>query len=147
MAGEKGNFNSIGFLEMIFQAVQTASYVGLVRNDTSPITTLYVSLHTGDPTASGNQSSNEAAYTGYVRIAVARSSGSWSISNETITNVSTVNFPACTSGSETESYVGVGTAASGPGVLLWAGPLISGLAITPGITPSFAAGALQITEG
>ena len=147
MAGEKGNNNSIGFLSMVFQAVQTASFVGIMRNDTSPITNLYVSLHTADPTASGAQNSNEAAYTSYARVAVARTTGGWSIAGETITNVGAITFPACTGGSETETYVGVGTASSGAGVLLWAGPLTSSLAVSNGITPSFAAGQLSITEG
>ncbi len=147
MAGEKGNNNSIGWLEMIFQAVQSASMVGLVRNDTAPLTNLYVSLHTADPTAGGAQNSSEAAYTGYLRVAVARTSGGWSISNETISNVATIAFPASTSGPEVETWVAVGTASSGAGVLLWAGPLTASLTVNNSITPSFAAGALTITEG
>jgi hypothetical protein len=147
MASEKGNNNSIGFLEMIYQAVQSASMVGLIRNDVSPLTNLYVSLHTADPTAAGAQNSSEAAYTGYLRVAVARTTGGWSIAGETISNVGAITFPAATGGSETETYVGVGTASSGAGVLLWAGALTSSLAVSNGITPSFAAGQLQITEG
>jgi hypothetical protein len=147
MAGEKGTSNSIGWLELVFQATVLAAMNTLVANAGSPLTQLYVSLHTADPTAAGTQSSNEAAYTGYARVAVARTSGGWSISSETISNVAAINFPLATGGSETETYVGVGTAASGAGVLLWAGPLTSGLAVSNGITPSFAAGALTITEG
>lgn len=146
MASGKGNNNSIGFLEMIYQAVQSADYVGLLRNDTSPITNLYVSLHTASPGAGGDQTTNEAAYTSYARVAVARTTGGWSISGETISNVAAINFPACTGGSETETYVGVGTLASGAGVLLWFGALTASLAVSNGITPSFAIGALQITE-
>jgi len=147
MAGEKGTSNSIGWLELIFQAQVLAAMNTLIANAGSPLTTLYVSLHTADPTASGNQSSNEAAYTGYARVGVARTTSGWSISNETISNVGAINFPLCTGGSETETYVGVGTASSGSGVLLWAGPLSASLAVSNGITPSFAAGALTITEG
>jgi hypothetical protein len=147
MAGEKGTSNSIGWLELIFQATVLTAMNTLIANAGSPLTTLYVSLHTADPTAAGTQSSNEAAYTGYARVAVARTSSGWSISSETISNVAAINFPLATGGSETETYVGVGTAASGAGVLLWAGPLTSGLAVSNGITPSFAAGALTITEG
>jgi hypothetical protein len=147
MAGEKGNSNSIGWLELIFQATVLTAMNTLVANAGSPLTQLFVSLHTADPTAAGTQSSNEAAYTGYARVAVARTSGGWSISNETISNVAAINFPACTGGSETETFVGVGTVTSGAGVLLWAGPLASGLAVSNGITPSFAIGALTITEG
>ena len=147
MAGEKGNNNSIGWLEMILQAVQSADMIGLVRNDTAPLTVLYVSLHTADPTAAGTQSSSEAAYSGYARVAVARSSAGWSISGETVSNAAAITFPSSTSGPESETWFGVGTAASGAGVLLWAGPLSAPLVVNSGITPSFAIGALQITEG
>lgn len=144
MAGEKGNSNSISYLKLVFQAVNWANIAD--NTATSPLTNLYVSLHTADPTASGNQQSSEAAYTGYLRVAVARTSSGWSISGETITNVGTITFPASTSGPESETFVGVGTASSGAGVLLWAGPLTSTLVINSGITPSFAASALSITE-
>jgi hypothetical protein len=145
MAGEKGNTNSINFLKLVFQAVAWANIADNAAS--APLTNLYVSLHTADPTASGAQTASEAAYTSYARVAVARTSGGWSISAETITNVGAITFPACTGGSETETWVGVGTAANGAGVLLWAGPLTASLAVSNGITPSFAAGQLQITEG
>src|SRR5579872_4965426 len=107
MAGEKGNNNSIGWLEMILQAVQSADMIGLVRNDTAPLTVLYVSLHTADPTAAGTQSSSEAAYSGYARVAVARSSAGWSISGETVSNAAAITFPSSTSGPESETWFGV----------------------------------------
>ena len=146
MAGEKGNLNSQLFLASVFQAVFTA--IGnILANAASPITNIYVSLHTADPTAAGNQTSSEAAYTSYARVAVARTTGGWSLSGQTISNVAAINFPACTGGSETETFVGVGTASSGTGALLWAGPLTASLAVSNGITPSFAIGALTVTEG
>lgn len=146
MAGEKGNLNSQLILAAIFQATFTA-IANLLANAGSPLTTLYVSLHTADPTAAGNQSSSEAAYTGYARVGVVRTSVGWTLTGETITNASAINFPACTGGSETETFVGIGTASSGVGSLLWAGPLTASLAVSNGITPSIAAGQLSISEG
>lgn len=145
MAGEKGNYNSTDFLKLVFQAVAWANMADNAA--TSPFTNLYVSLHTADPGAGGNQSTSEAAYTSYARVAVARTSSGWSISGETISNVGAINFPACTGGSETETYFGIGTASSGAGNLLYAAPLTSSLAVSNGITPSFAAGQLTVTEG
>lgn len=145
MAGEKGNYNSTDFLKLVFQAVAWANMADNAA--TSPFTNLYVSLHTADPGAGGTQSTSEAAYTGYARVAVARTSSGWSISGETISNVGAINFPACTGGSETETYFGIGTASSGAGNLLYAAPLTSSLAVSNGITPSFAAGQLTVTEG
>lgn len=148
MAGEKGNSLSQLYLEAIFQAVFTA-ISGLLANAASPDTNLYVSLHTADPGAGGAQNTSEAAYTGYARVAVARTTSGWSISGETVSNVGAINFPACTGGSETETYVGVGTASSGAGVLLYVAPVTSppgGLAVSNGITPSIPAGDVAFTE-
>lgn len=147
MASGKGNNNSIGFLELIFQAVISTPYATLALNATSgPATNLYVSLHTANPGASGNQTSSEAAYTSYARVAVARTTGGWSISGETISNVGVITFPTATGGSETETYVGVGLSSSGTGQLLWFGSLTTPLAVSNGITPAFAIGQLAVTE-
>jgi hypothetical protein len=86
---------------------------------------LYVSLHTSDPTTSGNQSSNEANYTGYARVAVARSGAGWTIAGNQAANAAIIQFNACTGGSNTINFFGIGTALSGAGNLLWSGPLIS----------------------
>lgn len=146
MAG-KGNNNSIGFLSLIFQAVISADYATLALNATSsPATQLFISLHTADPGASGAQNTSEAAYTGYARVAVARTTGGFSISGETISNAATVTFGASTSGPEVETFFGIGTASSGAGILLYSGALTSSLTVNNGITPSFAAGALTVTE-
>ena len=147
MATGKGNNNSIGFLELIFQATISTDYATLALNATSsPATNLYVSLHTASPAAGGSQTTNEAAYTSYARVAVARSGSGWSISGETISNVAAVTFPTATGGSETETYVGVGLNSSGSGVLLWFGQLTTSLAVSNGITPAFAIGQLTISE-
>ena len=39
---------------------------------------IYISLHTADP-AGGDQTTSEAAYTGYARVAVARGAGTWTV--------------------------------------------------------------------
>lgn len=145
MATGKGNTNSILFLEAIFQAT-FSEIANLLANAGSPLTNLYVSLHTANPGATGNQTTSEAAYTSYARVAVARTSSGWAITGETISNVAAVTFPAATGGSESETYAGVGTLATGSGNLLWFGALTSPLAVSSGITPSFAIGALTITE-
>lgn len=146
MASGKGNTNAAGVLQAIYQATFT-DLSTLLANAASPVTNLYVSLHTANPGATGSQTTSEAAYTSYARVAVARTTGGWSLSADTITNAAAINFPACTGGSETETYVGVGTLVSGAGTLLWFGQLTSSLAVSNGITPSIATSALSITEG
>jgi hypothetical protein len=84
-----------------------------------------VSLHTGDPGLTGDQTVNEASYTGYGRVAVARSAAGWTVSTNQVSNTAAIVFPACTSGSSTVTWFGIGTASSGTGQLLYAFPLIS----------------------
>jgi hypothetical protein len=147
MASGKANNNSIGFLSIIFQVVVSADYATLVLNATSsPATNLYVSLHTANPGASGNQTTSEAGYTSYARVAVARTNSGWGLTAETIANLGVITFPTATGGSETETYVGVGLSSSGAGVLLWFGSLTTPLAVSNGITPAFAIGQLAVTE-
>jgi len=109
----------------------------------------YIALHTANPGASGKQNTNEAAYTGYARVAVSRAiSGSWTVSGTsptTISNTGAVTFPACTGGSETETYFSIGYQSSGATKILASGALTSSLAVSNGITPSFAAGQLTCT--
>lgn len=107
---------------------------------------LYVSLHTSDPGEAGDQTTNEATYTSYARVAVARSSAGWTVSGNAVSNTAAIDFPAATGGSNTVTHFGVGTAASGSGILLYSGALTASLAVSSGITPSFAIGDLDITE-
>jgi hypothetical protein len=106
----------------------------------------FIALHTANPGATGNQSTSEAAYTSYARVAVARSSAGWTISGNapiSAVNAAAVTFPACTGGSETETYFSFGQESSGAGVIYGSGALTSSLAVSNGITPSFAISALS----
>jgi hypothetical protein len=106
----------------------------------------YVSLHTASPTDAGNQQSSEVAYTSYARVAVSRATG-WEITGTgttVVSNVAEVIFPQCTGSSATATHFGIGTASSGAGNLLLHGALDDPLAISLGITPQFAAGALDV---
>ncbi len=106
---------------------------------------LYVSLHTADPGEAGSPTTSEATYTGYARVAVARSAGGWTVSGASASNTAAINFPAATAGSNTLTHFGISTSASGAGTLLLSGALTASLAVSAGITPSFAAGQLTVT--
>ena len=60
-------------------------------------------------------------------------------------NDAAVTFPSATGGSETETHFGIGSDTSGAGNLFIWGALTASLAVSNGITPSFAAGALDVT--
>jgi len=143
MAG-KGNTTDANLLKLIFQAVAIANLADNAAS--SPLTNLFVSLHTADPGPAGDQTTSEANYTGYARVAVARTSGGWSIASQTISNVGAITFGACTAGSNTITHAAIGTLTSGAGILLYSGALTASLAVSNGITPSFAALALTVTE-
>lgn len=106
---------------------------------------LYVSLHTSDPGEAGDQTTNECAYTSYDRVAVARTTGGWTITNNSVSPVAAVTFPQATGGSETATHFGVGTAASGTGILLYSGTISPNIAISSGVTPELTT-ATAITE-
>ena len=104
----------------------------------------YVSLHTADPGEAGSQTTSEATYTSYARVAVARSAAGWTIASANVSNVAAVTFPAATGGSNTITYFGIGSDASGAGNLFFSGALTASLAVSSGITPSFAIGELDV---
>lgn len=106
---------------------------------------LYVSLHTADPGEAGDQTTSEATYTSYARVAVARTSGGWTVSANVASNAALVTWPAATGGSNTLTFFGIGTASTGVGVLLFSGALTASLAVSSGITPEAAIGALTVT--
>lgn len=105
----------------------------------------YISLHTADPGEAGDQTTNEANYTSYARVSVARTTAGWTRAVSTISNAALVQFPQCTGGSNTLANFGIGTASSGAGNLLLKGALTSSLSVSNGIQPQFAAGALTAT--
>lgn len=146
----KGATFESDMLALIFLATAIANLADNAA--ASPLTNLFVALHTADPGEAGNQSTNEATYTGYARVAVARGSGGWTKSGASptqVANTAQVTFGACTAGSNTITHVSVGVASSGATKILYSAALTSpvgGLIVNPGITPDFAAGQLAFTE-
>jgi len=106
---------------------------------------LYIALHTADPGEGGDQTTSEATYTSYARVAVARSSGGFTVSGNSISNTAAVTFPAATGGSNTITHFSIGSASSGTGKILLSGALNASLAVSNLIIPEFAAGQLTAT--
>lgn len=146
MASGKGNTFINDYLKLVFNAVAIANIADNAA--TSPLTNLYVGLHTGTLSASSAQNTTECDYGGYGRVAVSRSTAGWvAASAQTTSNVAAVTFGSHTSGSnDTATDVSIGTASSGVGKVLYWGALNSSLLISSGITPQFAIGALDVNE-
>lgn len=104
----------------------------------------YISLHTADPGEAGSQTTSEATYTGYARVAVARSGAGWTVSGSNVSNAAAITFGACTAGSNTITHFGIGSDVSGAGNLFFKGALTASLAVSAGITPQFAIGELDV---
>lgn len=133
-------------LKLILQAVAIANFADNAAS--APITNLHVSLHTADPGEAGAQNTSETSYTGYLRVAVARTTGGWGVTSGVGSNLAVITFGQCTAGSATLTHAGIGRdsiATSSTGKLLISGALTASLAVSAGITPSFGIGALTVT--
>ena len=130
------------FLTLLFNKT-LPSYLGTLSATGN--TDLYVSLHTADPGEAGSQTTSEAAYGSYARVAVARTSGGWTVSGNQVSNTALVQFPKSTLTGSDVTHVGVGTASSSTGTLLLSLQLATQTPTTTGIQPQFDAGTLIFT--
>ena len=130
-------------LKLIFNATAIANLAD--NAGTSPLTNLYVSLHTADPGEAGTQTTSETTYTSYARVAVLRTTGGWTVTANSVSPVANIDFPAATGGSGTITYLGVGSASSGAGVLYYSGTVTPNITVTTGVTPRLTT-ASTITE-
>jgi hypothetical protein len=105
----------------------------------------WISLHVSDPGETGDQTTGETVYTTYARQDEARDAANWTVTGNTADNDLAIPFPTCGATGATLSHFGLGSAVSGTGNLFMFGQLSSNLAVSNGITPSFAIGALDIT--
>jgi hypothetical protein len=129
----KGTTFSGDLLKLIFNATAIANIAD--NTATSPLTNLFVSLHTADPTAAGNQTSSEATYTSYARVSVARTTGGWTVTTNSVAPVAAITFPASTGGSGSQGFFCIGTATSGTGKILYTGTVTPAISTTVGVTP------------
>ena len=106
---------------------------------------LYCSLHTADPGETGDQTTNETVYTNYARQAIARSVAGWTVTSGVGDNDAAITFPQCGATGATLTHFGLGSAISGVGNRDMNGALAASLAVSNGVTPSFAIGALDVS--
>lgn len=140
------NASETNLLLLLFNNVDWANVgdAGGLQNSATA-GSFYVALHSSDPADAGDQTTNEIGYTGYARVAVARSGAGFTVSGAQVSNAATVQFGECTAGSASASHFSVGLAPSGAGDVLYSGSLSATRSISSGITPLFNTGALQGT--
>jgi len=106
----------------------------------------YISLCTADPTETGTQTSSETAYTNYVRVSVARSTAGWTVASSIADNDAAITFAQCGASGATLTHFGIGSDASAAaGNLFMSGALTAQLIVSNLVTPSFAAGTLDVS--
>lgn len=125
----------VAVLKLLLQGTALANVFDNAAS--SPITNLYLSLLTGDPGTSNDQTVNETTYTGYARLAVARTSGGWSVDATTaiVTPAATLEFGTPSAGSGTITHAGIGKSSSGAGYLFMVGTVTPNIIITLGVPP------------
>lgn len=129
----KSNALENDFLLLIFNATAIANIAD--NASTAPLTDLQWSLATADPGEAGDQTTNEAAYTGYARVAVSRTAGGHTVTGSSMSPTAAITFPAATGGSETETHFTVGTAASGAGKVLYFGTVTPNIVVSESVEP------------
>lgn len=139
----KGDTFENDLLKLIFNATAIAN---LADNAASaPLTNLFVALHTADPGEAGTQATSEIAYTSYARVTIARTSGGWTVTINSVSPVANIDFPAGTGGSGTATHFSVGAAVSGASKIFYSGTVTPNIVTGNGVTPRLTT-ASTITE-
>ena len=97
---------------------------------------LYWSLHTADPGEAGTAITSETAYTGYARVAAARSGAGFTVTGNSVSPPANVDFGECTaSPGAALTHFGIVNTSSGAGKLLYKGTLTPNITMAVGIIP------------
>jgi hypothetical protein len=149
MAGSKKDAFETALLNLIFCNVAIANIGNGAGLQPSGVAgSFYIALYTAMPTESTQGTEvTTGGYTGYARVAVARSSAGWTVSGNQAVNLAAITFPACTGNSCTALGFAICTAGTlAANDAIYYADLTSSLAISNGITPEFAASQMVITE-
>lgn len=147
----KGNAFENGLLLLLFNNTNIANVGDATGIQGSTADgSLYIRLYTSAVVVDDATIGTECAYTGYATggVAVARTTGGWTISGNNASNTAAITFGACTGGTETIRYFAIwkdNSTGTDSHRLYW-GQLTSDLAVSNGITPEFAIGALDVNE-
>lgn len=141
----KGNTFENDLMQLIFNKVLPA-HLGTLDDDGND--NVYISLHTGDPTEGGGQTSSECDYTNYGRVAVLRTVAGWTVADNSAENTADIVFNQCGVGdADVVTHVAIGTVdLPGAGEILYSGQLNDSLTVSNLIQPQFNAGSLVVTE-
>jgi hypothetical protein len=120
-------------LKLMYNATTWANYA--IDATSSPQTNIHVGLHTADPGDSGTMSTSEATYTDYGRVNVARSSGGWTVTANSVSPVATISFTIGSGGSGTVTYFSTGKTGGGATDILLSGTVTPNIITGNGVLP------------
>jgi hypothetical protein len=139
----KSNTLETDILQLIFKATAIS---GIADNAASgALTNLYAALHTASPADTGTQSTSECAYSGYARVAIARSAVGFTVVNNAVTPMANISFPTCIAGTETATHFSIGRSSTGATGILYHGSISPQVSISAGVVPTLTT-ATTITE-
>jgi hypothetical protein len=139
----KSNTLETDILQLLFKATAIS---GIADNAASgPLTNLYAALHTASPADTGDQTTNEVAYSGYARVAIARSAVGFTVVNNAVTPMANIDFPTCIAGTATATHFSIGRSAVGGTGILYHGSISPTVSISTGVVPRLTT-ATTITE-
>lgn len=142
MAGKSDTFEN-DLLRLIYNAVAIANLADNAAS--SPLTSIWMALHTADPGEAGTQATNEIAYTSYARVGVSRNTSGFTVTGNSVSPAATISWPQCTGGSATATHFSAGAASSGASKIFHSGPITPNIAVSTGVTPQLGTGT-TITE-
>lgn len=124
-------------LKLAYQAVAWANYADNAAG--TPQTNVGVALHTADPGETGNSSTSEVTYTGYLRVNVARTTGGWSVTGGSCSPVAIISYAAGTGGSGVVTHFSTSKSNAAPPTgaqdILWSGTVTPNINTGNGVTP------------
>jgi hypothetical protein len=113
----------------------------------TPLTSLYLSLHTADPGEAGAQNATEADYTGYARQAVSRDASGWTVTGNSVALAADVSFPQATSAGADITHFAVGTDETGAGKIIFRGQVTDVVGGDPASLPVVIGTIPRLTTG
>jgi hypothetical protein len=144
----KGNTFENDYMKLIFNNVAIpliGDASGIQPSATAG--NLYLAFHTADPGEGGDQTTSETAYTGYTRMAVARTTGGFTVSANAVNLVANLDFPACTaSPGAALTHFSIGVASSGTSKILYSGTATPNVTMAVGVIPRITTAANLVTE-
>lgn len=133
-------------LQLVFDGIGITNIA--LNASASPSTALWYGLHTAQP-SSDAQTGSEAAYTGYARVSVNRSTATPSFTYTAASSAgagaklnptATITFPTASGSSEVDDHFSIGTSSACTGKILWSGSLSPTILVVNGVTPRLTTG-------